>query len=314
MPADTPALLEYSSSPRRNQSAAARAAALAEVVAVFALVHVTYRAFKHFTPMGRVEAASGLNYSPGAAMVLATVLLIVLRGRRLRNYGLTVRDWRQWVILGVFWGVVPVLAGAVAFKAGLVRLEDRRAPSAKASALVCAVDLLFTVLMLWMLRRRGGSPPRWRSRGLAATAAAGGLLLLLLLALPVLAAAYARRPIGPAVASVAWHFVGAGFGEEIFFRGYVQTRVDEAFGRRLRVLGARVGVGLLVSSVLFGFIHTLNTVDYFAGRFTFSWGWGVANCVTGLFFGCMRARTGSVLPGAIAHGLGDALQLIPTYL
>jgi membrane protease YdiL (CAAX protease family) len=288
---------------------AGRAGAIAEVLILFALVHVAYRAFKHFTPIGRAEGASGLNYSPGVTMIAASVLLIALRGRRFVRYGLTVRGWRRGLTIGLFWGFVPVLAAAIAFKAGLVRLEDRRAPSATASALVCGVDLLYTVLMLWMLRR---GARLLHSRRLAI--ASGVLLLLLLIGLPVAAALHGRHPIVPVVLSVMWLFIGAGFGEETFFRGYVQTRVDEAFGRPWTVLGTRIGVGLLVSAALFGFIHALNTVDYFAGRFTFSWGWGLANFVTGLFFGCMRARTGSVLPCAIAHGLGDVLQSVPMYL
>jgi hypothetical protein len=34
----------------------------------------------------------------------------------------------------------------------------------------------------------------------------------------------------------------------------------------------------------------------------------------GLFFGVMREKTGSVLPGAIAHGLADVLQRVPAFL
>jgi hypothetical protein len=40
-----------------------------------------------------------------------------------------------------------------------------------------------------------------------------------------------------------------GFGEEIFFRGYIQSRVDQAFGLPFRLLGFEFGPGLLVSSL-----------------------------------------------------------------
>jgi membrane protease YdiL (CAAX protease family) len=72
--------------------------------------------------------------------------------------------------------------------------------------------------------------------------------------------------------------------------------------------------GLMVSSLLFGFIHALNTVDYFAGRFDFAWRWMLTNFASGLFFGLLRDKTRSILPGAIIHGLSDVLAQIPTLL
>jgi membrane protease YdiL (CAAX protease family) len=75
--------------------------------------------------------------------------------------------------------------------------------------------------------------------------------------------------------------------------------------------GFEFGPGLAVSSLFFGLIHSLNTVDYFHGNFDFGWWYGVQNLFTGLFFGLIRARTGSVLPGAIVRGLQDAFARIP---
>src|SRR5258705_24354 len=63
--------------------------------------------------------------------------------------------------------------------------------------------------------------------------------------------------------TVLWLFFGAGFGEEIFYRGYIQSRVSEAFENSWP--------GIFISSLLFGFLHALNTVDYFRGRWDFAW-------------------------------------------
>jgi len=52
-------------------------------------------------------------------------------------------------------------------------------------------------------------------------------------------------------------------------------------------------------------------VDYFDGRFTFAWGFGVASACTGLLFGCLRESTGSVVAGAITHAILDVLVIIP---
>jgi len=129
---------------------------------------------------------------------------------------------------------------------------------------------------------------------------------------PPLVAAHFQRPA--LWLAVLWLFFGAGFGEEVFYRGYIQSRVDQAFGRPWRWLGFEFGLGLLVSSLLFGLVHALNTVDYFHGRFDFGWSMGVQSIFVGLFFGCIRAKTGSVLPGAIIHGLSDVFARIPNLL
>jgi membrane protease YdiL (CAAX protease family) len=97
----------------------------------------------------------------------------------------------------------------------------------------------------------------------------------------------------------------------VFFRGYIQSRVDAAFGRPWRVFGALVGPGLVVSSLLFGLIHALNTVDYFGGRWDFGWWYALQNLLVGFLFGYLRARTGSVWAGALTHGMVNAYTTVP---
>ncbi len=66
-----------------------------------------------------------------------------------------------------------------------------------------------------------------------------------------------------------------------------------------------------MSALLFGFLHTLNSVDYFNGRFTFTWGFGVTAIGAGLFCGCLRERTGSIVAGVVTHALLDILVIVP---
>jgi len=63
------------------QSPLARAWAIIEVVLAFAVVHVAYRSFKHFTALGQLEGAQGLNFSPGTTMILLTLAMILVRWR-----------------------------------------------------------------------------------------------------------------------------------------------------------------------------------------------------------------------------------------
>jgi membrane protease YdiL (CAAX protease family) len=101
-------------------------------------------------------------------------------------------------------------------------------------------------------------------------------------------------------------FIGVvAIGEELFFRGYLQSRLNAAFGRPWQARGISFGPGLILTSLIFGFLHSLNTVDYFHGRFHFDWGWAALTTVAGLIFGFIREATGSIWPGAVVHGLLD---------
>lgn len=94
-------------------------------------------------------------------------------------------------------------------------------------------------------------------------------------------------------------------GEEVFFRGYMQSRLNGVFGRPWRVWGVSFGAGLVVASLVFGVLHGLNTVDYFHGHFHFAWGWAALTVVTGMLFGVIREATESVWPAVVVHGLLD---------
>lgn len=72
--------------------------------------------------------------------------------------------------------------------------------------------------------------------------------------------------------------------EEAFYRGYLQTRLDEGFSARARILGASVGPGLLVSSAIFAVGHVV-TIPVPARLAVF---------FPSLVFGYLRARTGGI--------------------
>ena len=102
----------------------------------------------------------------------------------------------------------------------------------------------------------------------------------------------------------------AGVCEELFFRGYVQSRLDAVLGRPAPVLGAQVGGGLVVSALLFGAIHVLNPARVFAGPWELAWGSGAGSFASGLVFGWLRARTGNIWPGVVLHGTSGAVRTL----
>jgi membrane protease YdiL (CAAX protease family) len=282
-----------------------RVAVLLEVVAAFAVVHVSYRSFKHFTELGRAEGAAGLNFSPGAAMILFTLIVLSLRKRSFADYGLTLRAWRYNLNVGLIWGVLTFVGAALVIKFAHIQFDPITPPDMTRGLVASGLELAATFLLAGFLLRE-------RSFVRRIPAPIALLVLNGLLLLPLALAWRSSRPLLDVLLMVLWLFFGAGFGEEIFFRGYIQSRVNEAFGRPWRFMAVEFGFGLIVSSLLFGLIHAMNTVDYFSGRWDFSWWWLLFNFFSGLFFGCMRERTGSIVAGGVQHGLFDVLARLPS--
>lgn len=298
----------------RPAGRAARALALAEVIGAFVLVHLGYRAFKNFTTPGHLETSAGLNYSPGLVMILASFLLILASRRSPAEYGLTLKDWPRHVRLGLAWGLAVALGAALIVVLGRFH-PDPRLPRLTSLALIGAGGYLaLTAVMLLAMKTRPTNPTNFAGASSPARTAATLALLLIVAALPVFISLYSHKPTAHAALLVGELLVGAGLGEELFFRGYIQSRLNHTFGRPFSLLGTAFGPGLLVSSLLFGAIHTLNTVDYFAGRYEFAWSWGLMNACAGVFLGFMRERTASILPGAVAHAVNDIVQQVPAFM
>jgi membrane protease YdiL (CAAX protease family) len=93
------------------------------------------------------------------------------------------------------------------------------------------------------------------------------------------------------VNEVAGQVVIIALPEEAFYRGYLQSRLDEAMPGRIRFLGASVGPALLITSVVFALGHfaTIREPARLAVFFP------------SLAFGWLRARTGGVGAGVAFH-------------
>jgi membrane protease YdiL (CAAX protease family) len=89
--------------------------------------------------------------------------------------------------------------------------------------------------------------------------------------------------------------------EEAFYRGYLQSALDEAWAPRVRVLGAELGPSILVTSALFAAGHL--TTDPTAGR--------LAVFFPALVFGWLRTRTRGIGAGLVFHAL---CNLFASYL
>lgn len=81
--------------------------------------------------------------------------------------------------------------------------------------------------------------------------------------------------------------------EEAFYRGYLQTRLGDAFPKKLRVLGASIGPELLIASLIFALGHMATIRN--PGR--------LAVFFPALLFGWLRARTKGIGASILYHAL-----------
>jgi membrane protease YdiL (CAAX protease family) len=84
--------------------------------------------------------------------------------------------------------------------------------------------------------------------------------------------------------------LAAPFAEELFFRGYVQTRLCLRWG---------TWTGVVATAALFGLIH-------------FDWIHSPSAFLIGLYLGWLTARSGSVTPAIAAHAVNNVLWTVAT--
>ncbi|TNE84388.1 MAG: CPBP family intramembrane metalloprotease [Deltaproteobacteria bacterium] len=90
---------------------------------------------------------------------------------------------------------------------------------------------------------------------------------------------------------IAYHLFFTAIPEEMFYRGYMQSRLDEIWPPRWKVFGTEVGWGLVASSFIFAIGHSIVVLQW----------WHPFIFFPSLVFGWMRSRTGAIVAGAIFH-------------
>jgi membrane protease YdiL (CAAX protease family) len=219
-----------------------------------------------------------------------------------------------------------MLVYAVVAAASFAVAQLRRVPAAE-EYVGLAVGAIFLVAALQMGKREPGGAerlgitlggllvPREDDAGLFATIRAGlpsfareagFALALAAIIFPPFALGFAvyHGPSHPF--ALAWpdepasfalgQLVVVGLTEEAFFRGYVQTRLTDAWPKTVRVLGTDLSWrALLVQSVLFALVHL--AADTNPER--------LAVFFPGLVFGWMRARRGGIGAAILFHAMSN---------
>jgi uncharacterized protein len=98
-------------------------------------------------------------------------------------------------------------------------------------------------------------------------------------------------PALPAAGSLLTQVLGIAMPEEMFYRGYAQTALDDASKLRFRFLGAELGAGVLLGSAVFALGHLATTGNPARLSVFFP----------SLVFGWLRARTGGIGAAVAFH-------------
>lgn len=107
--------------------------------------------------------------------------------------------------------------------------------------------------------------------------------------------------------TIAFQWTMPGLDEELFYRGTLLLALNEAFRPKADILGAPIGYGGLLTSVLFGLTHALSyeggALDF--DLMTFAWTGGPS-----LLLLWLRERTGSLLLPVIAHNIANGASTL----
>ena len=209
--------------------------------------------------------------APGSRVLISAEILILVGAGTVAivfsgEEGLGPPGIKQWLVPSFFL-YAPIIASLVSDKdfsaIGLSRPEWRKAG---ADLLIFSFIILPIFLVSWWALARYGQGMSFRFRSPEGLA---GLIL--------------------------WQLLGVALPEEVFFRGWLQGRINQLLSKSWRIPGAMIGPGLFIAAALFAGGHFLAKPQPIRLLVFFP----------GLLFGYFRERQGSVWGPILAHAAGN---------
>lgn len=269
--------------------------ALLEILLVYVLLQAISIALRPIGIDQWQRENLGWSYTGMFIFVGIPAFVIWLTRRDWAAYGVSLADWQTNLDIGIKAYLVRLIPYVIGVGGAAWLTLD--ANKISGGAFIALMEIIGVGVMIWVMNHQ--KPVRF-GRG-------NVIVTIVLLLFPVGVAFAMNRLSVIIVSTVMWQFVFSGFGEEFVWRGYVQSRLNQAFGRPMRLFGIQFGAGLIIASLLFGLLHAFNTYDPAVGFASLTWGSALASAMAGLMFGVIREKTGTLLASGIAHGLPDAV-------
>lgn len=247
-----------------------------------------YRAFPTFETWQTETLGFPFPVFVYLVMMGVTWLVIRFHGDRPNGYGIHLHGFiRQIDIAGA--SFIPIIIANFTFGMGIDHTTWGGA------LVLTAVQLILLFVLGWLLRKK--SP-----------AAVVGISASAFLLLPVVGQAVGTKLIQALVMFITYAFF-VGFGEEVLYRGYMHSRLQQAFGTPFRFFGVTYGWGAIITAFLFGLTH-VHLLSWLLGlSANLTWAWGFWTFFSGLVFGFVRQKSGGVLAPALLHGLPQAIAV-----
>jgi len=273
-----------------------RICAVAEVVGVLGFILLSgwgLRAIKGVINLRalQIEIFGEPIIAKAVFFILLPIMIIKVRGEKPGEYGITFDNLSYHLKIGLKSLAIVLLAD---FSFPLINALGMSYKDWDGALILSFSNILALVLVVLFLRKN----PTYQEK--AASAHRILIFFLVFIAFTILSAL--TLPLGKQVGGFTYALFTTGFGEEILFRGYVQSRLNRAFGRPFHNCCVRWGFGVIITAILFGSMH------FFHGTGTL-W-WGLWTIFGGLVFGFLREKTGSVVAPGIAHGVPQAIVYV----
>jgi membrane protease YdiL (CAAX protease family) len=227
----------------------------------------------------------GRDVSLGSLVQLAIFFLISLTLTRLEPVWTFIKSPWQAMILEAAWALAFILATRSSFDAILDENGDENGRA----------GLTFRI-----------SPQAWRD-SLVITG-----LMLLFVAARKLAIDLTGLGRSEGIAVVFEYFLYEltmpGIAEELGYRGVIQPELNAALGRPWKLLGAQVGWGWVITSVLFWAPHAFRVDPQM--QLSFYWPTLTLQLIAGFVYGWVRERAGSVFPPMLTHNLVNVCRIL----
>lgn len=261
--------------------------AILEVTCVLILILLIVRVIEASDLSAWQRTHLGHPFLNHTTMIAISLFMLLLTRRDLAAHGISFKNMKYHLLAALIC-LLPILLASSAFNF----LDWQKWEGAFIlSGIYLALLLIFALLL--------------RKKPTAGETVALGVLFLLF-AIPSAAGAH----IGKRILGFIYFLFFVGLGEEMLFRGYFQSRLNGAFGRPRRFFGVKWGWGIIITSLLFGLAHIFNGFNPFLGKFSLAWPWGLWTVFSGLAFGYLREKTGSIVAPAILHGLPRAVAAL----
>jgi membrane protease YdiL (CAAX protease family) len=265
-----------------------KAKAVIEVVVVFALIWLVL-ALVGLSPLGEWERqiTGRFNFIEYTLIIAITLLVLVITHKNPASYGISFRNLRYHLNIAVT-AFLPVALSYLP-----IAFIGNNHKTWWGSLIMTGVVIVELLLLGWMLRRK----PTRNESGIVVGA-------LLFITLPNLTQ---QAPLENPATGFVYYLFFLGFGEELLFRGYIQSRLNDAWGRPFRFYGVPWGWGLVITSLLFALMHVINIGSLVSGNWQLEPWWGLWTFFGGLVNGFVREKTGSIVAPSILHGLPQAI-------